>query len=119
MLRIDRDALKRAIVEARAQSSGRQQQVDKMLAKDDWSTVARFCAYSCQCENLRLKAWQPAPCWMGDERPTDDFPTRGNVAAWELRQRLIACGLSAFEPHPMRALAEREAAKVPPPSPAA
>ena len=58
---------------------------------------------------LNLKPWQPPPCWQGDERPVDDFATAGRVAAWELRRRLLAAGLSAFEPDPVGALAAIEA----------
>jgi hypothetical protein len=101
---IDREALERAIVLARASDPPHDQQIASMLKDRPWLEVALFAAYACQDENLRLKSWQPPPCWMGDERPVDDFPAAGRVAAWELRRRLIASGLSQFEPDPIGAL---------------
>jgi hypothetical protein len=47
---------------------------------------------------------------MGDERPVDEFPRDGKLAAWQLRSQLLARGYSAFEPDPIAALqARREA----------
>jgi hypothetical protein len=115
MKRVDRAALKRAIIEARKQDPARRRQVDSMLSKRDWFEVARFCACCCQTAALQLKPWQPPPVWVGDEKPIDDFPSAGRVRAWELRRQLLAAGLSMYEPDPLAALREREQAAENPP----
>jgi hypothetical protein len=106
---IDKEALKRAIKLARASDPLRDRQIGHMLKDRTWFEVATFAAYSRQCDTLNLKPWQPAPCWMGDQRPHDEFPNDGKEAAWELRRRLIAAGLSEYEPDPPSALAAIEA----------
>ena len=73
-------------------------QMQRKLKDEPWIEAAQFAAYACQDDALRLKPWQPAPCWMGDDRPVDDFAGAGRVAAWELRRRLIAWGLSGTSP---------------------
>jgi hypothetical protein len=109
--RVDREALERAIALRRAAGGVDALQTQRMLKEDPWLEAAQFAAYACQDDALRLKPWQPAPCWMGDERPVDDFAGAGRVAAWELRRRLIANGLSQFEPDPITALHAIEAPK--------
>jgi hypothetical protein len=107
--RVDREALERAIVLARASDPPHDRQIAGMLKTRPWIEVATFAAYACQDDALRLKAWQPPPCWMGDEKPVDDIPTAGRVAAWELRRRLIEQGLSMYEPDPVTSLERVEA----------
>jgi hypothetical protein len=103
-LQVDRAALKRAIAMARAESPGRAKQIDAMLAERPWLDVAQFAAYSCQSDALHLKPWQYAPCWMGDKKPVNDPQQHGLLAAWDLRRRLLAVGLSRYEPDPVAAL---------------
>jgi hypothetical protein len=73
--------------------------------------VLRVC--SCwQDENLRLKPWQPLPCdadldWLAH----GDDGTMGRYAAAKLLERLLAFGLSRWEPDPKRAIAAAEAAR--------
>ena len=96
MRKIDRDALRRAFKMAERRPPP-EADVEK------WWDEAMGAVYHCQMETLRLRPWQTPPCWVGDERPhVDDH--RGEVAAWELRRRLLAAGLSEFEPDPVRAL---------------
>jgi hypothetical protein len=104
MRRVDREALTRALKKVRAQDPQRAQQIDAKLKDEPWEQVARFAAYSCQCDSLRLKPWQSPPCWMTDVKPVDDPHRYGLFAAWELRRKLTASGLSAFEPDPLAAL---------------
>jgi hypothetical protein len=114
--RVDREALERAIALRLAADGNDALQMQGKLKDEPWIEAAQFAAYACQDDALRLKSWQPAPCWMGDDRPIDDFPAAGRVAAWELRRRLIACGLSQFEPDPIGALHTIEARREPPPA---
>ena len=109
--RVDREALERAIAMRRAAGDVDALQMQRMLKEDRWIEVALFASYSCQDDALKLKPWQPPPCWMGDDRPVDDFAAAGKVGAWELRRRLIAAGLSMYEPDPIGALAAIEAQK--------
>lgn len=112
---VDVDALERSIVMAAASSPERAAQIEAKLKNEPWIEVATFASYCCQDDALHLKPWQPPPCWMGKEKPVDDFPGAGRVAAWELRTRLDASGLSMYEPEPVKALQEA-AQHVPPPA---
>jgi hypothetical protein len=117
MKRVDVKALHAAMKLARAESDGRCRQIDGKLADGEpWADVAVFAAGHCQTIALSLKPWQPPPCWMTDVMPVDDMPSAGNVAAWELRRRLIDAGLSAFEPDPVAALAAHTAEQRTPPA---
>ena len=110
MRRIDRDALRRAIELARAESPETRQQIDAKLKTEPWEEVAGFAAYSCQCTRLRLKPWEAPPVHSDDEvtRP-HRYGSRPQEV--ELRQRMIKLGVSLFEPDPLAALAAAEAAK--------
>jgi hypothetical protein len=112
MKKVDRDALRRAIKMRMTFGEAEAQQITAMLGDTtrSWEETALFAAYSCQFRNLRPH--QPTPSDMGDARPTEDVPGAGRMAAWELRRRLLACGLSEYEPDPVAALqAVEEAAK--------
>jgi hypothetical protein len=97
MNRVDRDALRRALVMVRAQSPGRAKQIAAMLEDQPWEDVAEFAAYSCQCENLGLKPWQDPPLFA-ELRP--DQPD-----AMAVLVKLVGAGLSRYEPDPIAALA--------------
>jgi hypothetical protein len=114
MRRIDREALQRALRIAKAENK---QQITAKLKDEPWEDVALFAAYCCQCDTLNLKPWQLPPMDAGDDKPRDETPLAGRVAAWELRRRLIKAGLSAYEPDPIRALeavAARQRVDAPP-----
>jgi hypothetical protein len=89
---------------AKAESAGRRRQIEDKQRTEPWEEVAIFAAYCCQREALSLKPWQEPPMHAGADRPLDSSPLMGHVAAWELRRRLLAAGLSVFEPDPVRAL---------------
>lgn len=63
--------------------------------------AAKFAAYCAQIDNLALRPWQSPPCFA--ERPNCD------AYAVDLLQRLLAAGLSRWEPDPAGALARIEA----------
>jgi hypothetical protein len=107
MTRIDREALRRAVEVASAQSEARRQQIEEMLKERDWEEVALFAAYSAQNHALSLRPWQTPPCEVYDidealRQPRDD--QRGEHRAAVLLQRLQDAGLSRFEPDPIGAL---------------
>lgn len=96
--RIDRDALQRALRMARTRNPDRFPPGRGNL--DD----ATSATYSCQMDSLHLKPWQPLPCWAEEDRPRDEHPIQGRVAAWLLARRLVKMGLSIYEPDPVAAL---------------
>jgi hypothetical protein len=114
MKRVDRAAMKRAIEEVRQKGGEDLRQIEQKLRDEPWEDVGQFAAYSCQDDNLQLEPWQVPPCWLRDD---DDVQAAlsmphdhsGRREAGELVQRLLAAGLSRFEPNPIRALAEVEA----------
>ena len=108
MRRIDRDALRRAIELARAESPETRQQIDAKLKTEPWEEIAGFAAYSCQCTRLRLKPWEAPPVHSDDEvtRP-DRYGSRPQEVA--LRQRMIKLGVSVYEPDPIPAIEAAEA----------
>jgi hypothetical protein len=108
MTRTDREALKRAIALAVEADPDRGKQLDAMIADEGFEYAGRLAASICQSRRLGLKPWQTPPCWASDD-PTDERPGVGNAAAWRLRQRLLAAGLSVYEPDPIGALTALEA----------
>src|SRR5437870_5988036 len=108
---IDKDALTRSLAACRAENAGRRQQIDSMLADRPWETVAKFAAQCVQGRSLDLPPWQMPPCATHLEsalrQPFGD--TRGAREAGEILKKMLALGLSRFEPHPLAAIAEAEA----------
>jgi hypothetical protein len=108
----DIEALTRAIELAQAESAATRQQIDAMLRSRTWEEVARFAAYCCQDRALRLKPWMSPPCWLRTDAdvkaalatPPPDLG--GDRAAGQLVERLLAAGLSRYEPDPETALAK-------------
>jgi hypothetical protein len=94
----DKDALTRAMEMARREPS-RRWQLDEMLKDQSWQEVAEFAAYHCQNRTLRLKPWESPPMNF-DEDEDDDSP------GCALLIRMLAAGLSRFEPDPLAALNE-------------
>jgi hypothetical protein len=114
LTRRDREAMARAIEQLRQQGGEKARQIEDKLASEAWEEVGAFASYSCQDANLRLKPWQVPPCWIrtaGDLKAALAQPHdhSGLRAAGELVRRLLAAGLSRFEPDPIIALAHTEA----------
>jgi hypothetical protein len=114
---VDDEALERALAAAlarqRASDVPRRDgltQIEDMLRDRPRREVCEFASYSMQVHNLGLRPWQSPPC-HGDSYPGHD----GHAAGAALLQRLLAAGLSRFEPDPIAALERVETR----PSPAA
>ena len=108
--RVDRAALKLAVEAARKQSPGRAQQIDEMLkAKDRWQETAEFAAMSCQIRALKLQPWELPPCVVYAD-DVEKNPHLSAKAAYAMLQRMLAAGLSRFDPTPVQSLARVEAA---------
>jgi hypothetical protein len=103
---VDLDALRRALEQARKRGEDAQQDIDNKLADGEaWTEVAEGCAYSEQIEALGLRPWEDPPMYGG----LDGSQHR----AAELLRKMLAAGLSRWEPDPVAALAEREKARPP------
>jgi hypothetical protein len=116
MKRVDREAMKRAIEEVRREGGEELRQIEEKLREEPWERVGRFAAYACQDKHLQLKPWMVPPCWLRDDRDVQDALSMphdhtGRRTAGELVQRLLAAGLSCYEPSPIDALEQAEAAK--------
>jgi hypothetical protein len=94
MKKIDRDALARAMEMARKDRK-LAAQLDEQLKDRPWHEVAKFASYCCQCDNLKLLPHQSPPCMVIGDRDHD---------AADLLRRMLAAGLSEFEPDPLKAL---------------
>jgi AcrR family transcriptional regulator len=113
MRRVDREAMARAIEMLRQDGGAVARLIDDKLAREPWDEVGRFASYVRQDGSLNLKPWQWPPCWL---RTDDDVEAAlaepenhtGRKAAAELVQRLLAAGLSRFEPDPIAALERAE-----------
>jgi hypothetical protein len=105
---VERDALERSIAvmlrhRERIYREGFKRRLTE--AKEPWSEIGRHAASTCQCESLGLKPWQMVPC---DAEPGEidapGFEHRRTGAASALVGRLLAAGLSRYEPDPLGAL---------------
>jgi len=95
----DRLALKRALDTASKADKGRAKQLADKLRNEPWEDVAAFAAYCVQWRALRLKLWELPPCSV-----EEDDPNPRDKAAQALLRRMLAAGLSRYEPDPMAAL---------------
>ena len=116
MRKLDRDAVTRAVEMLRKESPARSQQIDDKLASEPWEQVARWCAYCCQCNTLRLRIHQSPPCWTDPSEirailAKGDDGIIADYAAARLLQRMLAAGISKYEPDPPAALAKAPPAR--------
>jgi hypothetical protein len=90
----DREALDRAYDLARKYPV-RAEQLATMVRYDGLEYAKRFAAYDVQTTSLGLKPWESPPC-HGDPD--------GNGTEDKLLRRMLAAGLSKWEPDPLGAL---------------
>src|SRR5215471_288892 len=96
----DQDALRRAMTIA-MQDPAKAEQLKSKLQHEPWHEVAAFAAYSCQVDALHLPPYEDPPA-LADE--DDRYPQRASVNGQKVLKRLLAAGLSRYEPDPMAAL---------------
>jgi hypothetical protein len=103
---VDRAALALAIEIVRNENAASRAQIDDKLQCEPWFAVAAFCAYGAQSTAPNLKPWE---CWPPCTVEPDDTDERGlehrrigKSAA--LLRRMLAAGLSRYEPDPINAL---------------
>jgi len=110
--RVDREALERAYAMDPDRDPTSDEPIDRKRDPERWYEAAHSAAYACQCAVLRPKPWQPVPANEYVSVTDDDSeygPVMGRAAAAELLRRLLAAGLSRYEPDPIEALARVEA----------
>jgi hypothetical protein len=111
---VDREALERALDMVRQESPAQRKQIDDMVVERGWDKAAGFAVYCCQDNRLKLAPWQMPPCWIRGNldallaAPVADHDYRGQRQAALLLRRLLAAGLSKYEPDPLVALARAE-----------
>src|SRR5262249_2724786 len=105
----DCDALKRCIKMARTYPNPAEQ-IDWKVKEGggSWYDTAKFCAYLCQSKNLHLEIQEFPPCWLLDADDVEGPAFKRKPEAARLLRRLLAAGLSRYEPDPIRALAAAE-----------
>jgi hypothetical protein len=91
---VDRDALTRAM-EIASRDPARREQLEAKIVEDGWREAAEFAAAHCQRIALALKPWQEPPACTYDD-----------ADASRLLDRMLARGISQWEPDPAKALAE-------------
>jgi len=85
-------------------NSDRKQQLESKLKDESWHTVAVFAAYCVQGETLCLRPWELPPCAVSDNPAEESAAQQGAV---KMLQKMLAAGLSRYEPDPLNALAVR------------
>jgi hypothetical protein len=106
---VDCDAFRRAVAMMQADPDDAQR-VTEDLKKRSWEEVAQSAAYHAQMKSLKLRPWQCPPCWANEEINPAEGECFGNLREEvELLQRMLAAGLSNWEPDPLAALERVEA----------
>jgi hypothetical protein len=95
---VDRDALERCM-EIANRDPLRAEQLASALKDEPWREVAEFAAYGCQMESLSLKPWESPPVHVDENDPNEQ-----DKIAQHLLRRMLAAGVSRYEPSPMTAL---------------
>ena len=107
---VDRDALQRAISIRYGSVKGKIELLE-LLTTRSWCEVAEAAAYHCQIEVLGLRPWEKPPCHADDiDQIKDDGSNRMHRRreAAALLDRMLAVGLSQWEPDVPSALAKAE-----------
>ena len=97
----DREALERAMEIVRRWMPERAQRMDEVLEHQTWEKAAKYAAYHCQMASLELpqSGLINPPCWIVEDDPEED-----DKDEQELLRRMLAAGLSRYEPDPLAAL---------------
>jgi hypothetical protein len=110
---VDKEAIGRAIAIMRASGPDRAEQIDQLLAEDDWQGAADLAVYHCQRPLIAPRLWQRIPADI-DPDQVDAILARGEDKGGEyqaarLVRKLLRAGLSKYEPQPLQRLAEIKA----------
>jgi hypothetical protein len=103
---IDLEALQRAFATACSESPEERTRFEEMLREKGPEEAYETAAYSCQCRTLKLKCWEAPPCHCRDD-VINNITYGHKRKEITLRRRMLAAGLSLFEPDPRAALAAK------------
>jgi hypothetical protein len=108
---VDAEALERALALTRAENKPRAMQIDDMLATRDWLRVATFASYSQQDRVLACKPWETVPMQVEVDERVEPPDLGQRRRAIKLLRKLLALGLSKYEPDIINAIERAERAK--------
>ena len=101
MNKLDKDALERALETLlTGKDRARANQIARLLQQDGWQPTAEFACHLLQSEVLRLRPWDRPPC---------SASTSDDSEAGKLLRRMLAAGLSRYDPNPLAVLQPQEA----------
>ena len=104
----DRKVMRLAIEQLLPMEPDWRDQIASMLQTQPWEQVGAFTAGVCQVRSLQLKPWECPPCDTANvKEPFDVYGSRASEV--ELLRRMLAAGVSRFDPDPIAALAAAEA----------
>jgi hypothetical protein len=110
--RVDIEALERAYELGCRVSDAYREHLTHIARQSCWDEAAQSAAYYLQVRNLRLKCWECPPSSCRNSIEVINKLVYGSRAREvKLRRRLLALGLSLFEPDPQRAIERAEAAR--------
>jgi hypothetical protein len=97
----DCDALERCM-ELAQRDPERAEQLRSMLGDEPWDEVAEFASHCCQYYALSLRPWQSPPSSVDE-----DDPDERDKDAQQLLRKMLAAGVSRYDPDPLQALRGR------------
>ena len=106
----DTEALTRSLELGRRESRAYRAHLTAIEAQSGWFEAAASASYHHQIRTLKLRPWEPPPSWVRDiegNLEAGDDGVGGWYRAAQLAQRLLAAGLSVYEPNPIEALATK------------
>jgi hypothetical protein len=96
---VDMDAFRRALAMAlNSREPGRARMFERMLKNESWLACAKAAAHFCQTRTMQLPPFMSAPV---------NGPGNG-AESDALLKRMLAAGISQFEPDPAAALSAKE-----------
>ena len=104
---VDLEALTRSFELGCRESTAYRFHLTAIEKQTGWREAAEHASYHHQIRTLKLRPWQPPPSWVRDIEGTleaGDDDIGGWYRAAQLAQRLLAVGLSLYEPNPVSAL---------------
>ena len=77
------------------------------IAGDDWFGAASLAAYDLQCKHLQLRSWEDPPLFVNADEIDAILsqPGHSQLAAAKLLKRMLAAGVSKFDPTPLDSIA--------------
>jgi hypothetical protein len=101
----DEAALRLAIEAARNEDPRRRAQIDdKLSSGESFESVGKFASSCAQSRSLDLKPWEICPADFHASDLNDPRPQRGARKTYDLLTRMLAAGLSRFDPDPIQSL---------------